>query len=158
MSFQIGINPAKRQQLFSRESSRFSPSCVEHRSSVALGENEDIIRIGARTLWIEAHNREKKRRYDLCRGCATRGVPAASFRSGAMEKDMAPAEPEPFIVGEALNTGEQRMTIGSAHQTGASQLEHPAFQLVSPQRPRKRSDNTAPCDGTPATQDRKTGG
>ncbi len=38
-----------------------------------------------------------------------------------------------------------------AHQTGRAQLEHPAFRLVSPQRPRKRSDNTAPCDGTPVT-------
>src|ERR1035438_49415 len=38
-----------------------------------------------------------------------------------------------------------------AHQTGRAQLEHPAFRLVSPQRPRKRSDNTAPCDGTPDT-------
>src|SRR5260370_39002987 len=93
MSFQIGINPAKRQQLFSRESSRFSPSCVEHRSSVALGAIEDIIRIGARTLWIEAHNREKKRRYDLWPGCATGGVPAACFRSGEMEKNMAPEQP-----------------------------------------------------------------
>ena len=38
-----------------------------------------------------------------------------------------------------------------AHQTGRAQLEHPAFRLVSPQRPRKRSNNTAPCDGTPVT-------
>src|ERR1022692_5240806 len=38
-----------------------------------------------------------------------------------------------------------------AHQTGRAQLEHPAFRLVSPQRPRNRSDNTAPCDGTPDT-------
>ena len=38
-----------------------------------------------------------------------------------------------------------------AHQTGRAQLEHPAFRLVSPQRPRKRSDITAPCDGTPDT-------
>ena len=38
-----------------------------------------------------------------------------------------------------------------AHQTGRAQLEHPAFRLVSPQRPRKLSDNTAPCDGTPVT-------
>jgi hypothetical protein len=38
-----------------------------------------------------------------------------------------------------------------AHQTGRAQLEHPAFRLVSPQRPRKRTDNTAPCHGTPAT-------
>src|SRR5450755_4441611 len=38
-----------------------------------------------------------------------------------------------------------------AHQTGRAQLEHPAFRLVSPQRPRKRSDTTAPCDGTPVT-------
>src|SRR5260370_21193693 len=117
MSFQIGINPAKRQQLFSRESSRFSPSCVEHRSSVALGENEDIIRIGARTLWIEAHNREKKRRYDLCRGYATRRVPAATFRSGAMEQDMAPAEPEPVIDAEELNTVQRRMNSRSPLQT-----------------------------------------
>src|ERR1035438_9593849 len=36
-----------------------------------------------------------------------------------------------------------------AHQTGRAQLEHPAFRLVSPQRPRKRSDKRAPCDGTP---------
>src|SRR5260370_14344150 len=32
-----------------------------------------------------------------------------------------------------------------------ARFDHPAFRLVSPQRPRKRSDNTAPCDGTPAT-------
>src|SRR6266576_5272708 len=38
-----------------------------------------------------------------------------------------------------------------AHQTGRAQLEHPAFRLVSPQRPRKRSDITAPGDGTPVT-------
>jgi hypothetical protein len=38
-----------------------------------------------------------------------------------------------------------------AHQTGRAQLEHPAFRLVSPQRPRKRSDITAPCDGAPDT-------
>jgi hypothetical protein len=36
-----------------------------------------------------------------------------------------------------------------AHQTGHAHFEHPAFRLVSPQRPRKRSDKTAPCDGTP---------
>src|ERR1035437_1179475 len=36
-----------------------------------------------------------------------------------------------------------------AHQTGRAQLEHPAFRLVSPQRPRNRSENTAPGDGTP---------
>jgi hypothetical protein len=39
----------------------------------------------------------------------------------------------------------------AGHTTGRAQLEHPAFRLVSPQRPRKLSDNTAPCDGTPVT-------
>jgi hypothetical protein len=39
----------------------------------------------------------------------------------------------------------------AGHTTGRAQLEHPAFRLVSPLRPRKRSDNTAPCDGTPVT-------
>src|SRR5260370_41821648 len=38
-----------------------------------------------------------------------------------------------------------------AHKTGRAHFEHPAFRLVSPQRPRKRSDNAAPCDGTPVT-------
>ena len=52
--------------------------------------------------------------------------------------------------------GERARRVGGwfpflAHQTGRAQLEHPAFRLVSPQRPRKCSDKTAPCDGTPDT-------
>src|SRR5258708_36183351 len=47
-------------------------------------------------------------------------------------------------------TGSRRFPF-PAHQTGRAQLEHPAFRLVSPQRPRKCSDKTAPCDGTPDT-------
>ena len=44
-----------------------------------------------------------------------------------------------------------------AHQTGHAQLEHPAFRLVSPQRPTRRSDKTAPCDGTRVTPPSRCG-
>jgi hypothetical protein len=75
-SFQIGVELPERQQMLARKGACFSPSRVENRRRVPLGEHKDVVVRRARLFHVIAHHVEEQRAHDLGARCAARWMPA----------------------------------------------------------------------------------
>ena len=79
MPFEVGIEPAQRQQRVAADDARFRPRGVQNRRRVSLRQHEAIVVRVLRIARVVAHLAEEQRRHDLGGRAAGARMPAACF-------------------------------------------------------------------------------